>query len=145
MGATPPHPQRVFMQQRRTTAGSVSNSGALLPLLEICNTSRLGQTSGATQRCLKPGSARELGIRDAQAGWALQKQHLRKYAPRSPDNLRRVARRARYRIPPLSPVVRSCGLPSSTQVIGGVKHRLLTLEDDAKASCAFSECLLTAL
>ena len=35
-----------------------------------------------------------------EAGWALQKQHLRKYAPRSPDNLRRVARRARYRITP---------------------------------------------
>ena len=29
-----------------------------------------------------------------EASWALQKQHLRKYAPRSPDNLRRVARRA---------------------------------------------------
>ena len=35
-----------------------------------------------------------------EAGWALQKQHLRQYAPRAPDNLRRVARRARYRITP---------------------------------------------
>lgn len=35
-----------------------------------------------------------------EAGWALQKQHIRKYAPRTSDNLRRVARRARYRITP---------------------------------------------
>lgn len=35
-----------------------------------------------------------------EPGWALQKQHVRKYAPRTADNLRRVARRARYRITP---------------------------------------------
>jgi transposase len=35
-----------------------------------------------------------------EPGWALQKQHVRKYAPRTPDHLRRVARRARYRITP---------------------------------------------
>lgn len=33
-----------------------------------------------------------------ESGWALQKQYVRKYAPRSPDRLRRVARRARYRV-----------------------------------------------
>jgi transposase len=33
-----------------------------------------------------------------ESGWALQKQHVRKYAPRSHDTLRRVARRARYRV-----------------------------------------------
>jgi transposase len=31
-----------------------------------------------------------------EPGWALQKQHVRKYAPRDPHALRRVARRARY-------------------------------------------------
>ena len=36
--------------------------------------------------------------------WALQKQHVRKHAPRTADHLRRVARRARYRITP-----RHCG------------------------------------
>ncbi len=33
-----------------------------------------------------------------EPGWALQKQHVRKYAPRDPIALRRVARRARYRV-----------------------------------------------
>jgi transposase len=35
-----------------------------------------------------------------EPGWALQKQQVRKHAPRTPDHLRRVARRARYRITP---------------------------------------------
>lgn len=33
-----------------------------------------------------------------ESGWALQKQHVRKHAPRCPDMLRRIARRARYRV-----------------------------------------------
>lgn len=33
-----------------------------------------------------------------ESGWALQKQHVRKHAPRTHDALRRVARRARYRV-----------------------------------------------
>ena len=33
-----------------------------------------------------------------EPGWALQKQHVRRIAPRRPDHLRRVARRARYRV-----------------------------------------------
>ena len=33
-----------------------------------------------------------------EPGWALQKQHVRKHAPRDPRALRRVARRARYRV-----------------------------------------------
>lgn len=33
-----------------------------------------------------------------EPGWALQKQHVRRYAPRTADHLRRVARRARYRV-----------------------------------------------
>lgn len=33
-----------------------------------------------------------------EPGWALQKQHVRKHAPRHPAALRRIARRARYRI-----------------------------------------------
>ena len=33
-----------------------------------------------------------------ESAWALQKQHVRKHAPRSADHLRRVARRARYRV-----------------------------------------------
>jgi transposase len=33
-----------------------------------------------------------------ESGWALQKQHVRKHAPRTATALRRVARRARYRI-----------------------------------------------
>ena len=35
-----------------------------------------------------------------EPAWALQKQHVRKYAPRTADHLRRVARRARYRVTP---------------------------------------------
>lgn len=35
-----------------------------------------------------------------EAGWALQKQHVRKVAPRTAHALRRVARRARYRVTP---------------------------------------------
>ena len=35
-----------------------------------------------------------------EAGWALQKQHVRKIAPRTAHALRRVARRARYRVTP---------------------------------------------
>jgi transposase len=35
-----------------------------------------------------------------EPGWALQKQQVRKHAPRPADHLRRVARRARYRITP---------------------------------------------
>jgi transposase len=35
-----------------------------------------------------------------EPGWALQKQHLRKHAPRDPIALRRIARRARYRVTP---------------------------------------------
>jgi transposase len=33
-----------------------------------------------------------------EPGWALQKQHVRRHAPRDPRALRRVARRARYRV-----------------------------------------------
>ena len=33
-------------------------------------------------------------------GWGLQKQHVRRHAPRDPIALRRVARRARYRVKP---------------------------------------------
>lgn len=35
-----------------------------------------------------------------EPGWALQKQQVRKHAPRTATDLRRVARRARYRITP---------------------------------------------
>lgn len=35
-----------------------------------------------------------------ESGWALQKQHVRKHAPRDRRALRRVARRARYRVTP---------------------------------------------
>ena len=35
-----------------------------------------------------------------EPGWALQKQHVRKHAPRNSQDLRRVARRARYRVTP---------------------------------------------
>lgn len=35
-----------------------------------------------------------------EPGWALQKQQVRKHAPRTAEHLRRVARRARYRITP---------------------------------------------
>jgi transposase len=35
-----------------------------------------------------------------EPGWALQKQHVRKHAPRHPLALRRIARRARYRVTP---------------------------------------------
>jgi transposase len=35
-----------------------------------------------------------------EPGWALQKQHVRKHAPRNVYALRRVARRARYRVTP---------------------------------------------
>jgi transposase len=33
-----------------------------------------------------------------EPAWALQKQHVRKHAPRDPAALRRIARRARYRV-----------------------------------------------
>lgn len=33
-----------------------------------------------------------------EPAWALQKQHVRKHAPRDPTSLRRIARRARYRV-----------------------------------------------
>jgi len=33
-----------------------------------------------------------------EPAWALQKQHVRKHAPRTHDHLRRIARRARYRV-----------------------------------------------
>lgn len=33
-----------------------------------------------------------------EPGWALQKQYVRKHAPRHPEALQRVARRARYRV-----------------------------------------------
>ena len=35
-----------------------------------------------------------------EPGWALQKQYVRKCAPRTADQLRRVARRARHRVTP---------------------------------------------
>ena len=35
-----------------------------------------------------------------EPAWALQKQYVRKYAPRSHDTLRRLARRARFRVTP---------------------------------------------
>lgn len=35
-----------------------------------------------------------------EPAWALQKQHVRKHAPRNPTDLRRVARRARFRVTP---------------------------------------------
>jgi transposase len=33
-----------------------------------------------------------------EPAWALQKQHVRRYGPRTPEHLRRIARRARYRV-----------------------------------------------
>ncbi len=50
---------------------------------------------------------------------------VRKYAPRSHDNLRRVARRARYRISPhqCHQWFAHAGLSSSNQLIGGVNER----------------------
>jgi transposase len=35
-----------------------------------------------------------------ESGWALQKQHVRRYAPRDPAALVRIARRARFRVTP---------------------------------------------
>ncbi len=35
-----------------------------------------------------------------EPGWALQKQYVRRYAPRDSDTLRQLARRARYRVTP---------------------------------------------
>lgn len=35
-----------------------------------------------------------------EPGWALQKQYVRRHAPRTRDDLRRMARRARYRVKP---------------------------------------------
>jgi len=35
-----------------------------------------------------------------ESGWALQKQHVRRHAPRHPVALRRIARRARFRVTP---------------------------------------------
>ena len=35
-----------------------------------------------------------------EPAWALQKQHVRRYAPRTADQLRRIARRARFRVTP---------------------------------------------
>lgn len=35
-----------------------------------------------------------------EPGWALQKQYVRRYAPRHAEALRRIARRARYRVTP---------------------------------------------
>lgn len=35
-----------------------------------------------------------------EPAWALQKQYVRRHAPRAADNLRRVARRARHRVTP---------------------------------------------
>lgn len=35
-----------------------------------------------------------------EPAWALQKQHVRKNAPRTPQMLRRIARRARFRVTP---------------------------------------------
>jgi transposase len=35
-----------------------------------------------------------------EPGWALQKQHVRKHAPRDRISLRRIARRARFRVTP---------------------------------------------
>lgn len=35
-----------------------------------------------------------------ESGWALQKQHVRRHAPRNAEALRRVARRARFRVTP---------------------------------------------
>lgn len=35
-----------------------------------------------------------------EPGWALQKQFVRKHAPRGPEALKRVARRARFRVTP---------------------------------------------
>jgi transposase len=35
-----------------------------------------------------------------EPGWALEKQHVRKHAPRTADDLRRIARRARHRVTP---------------------------------------------
>src|SRR5262249_34979908 len=59
-----------------------------------------------------------------EAGWALQKQFVRRHAPRHPDALRRVARRSRYRITALhlQAVVSPRRLPGSSEVISGVSR-----------------------
>ncbi|UJR83688.1 transposase [Sandaracinus amylolyticus] len=41
-----------------------------------------------------------LDLNPIEPAWALQKQHVRRHAPRTADHLRRVARRARYRVTP---------------------------------------------
>jgi len=52
---------------------------------------------GVRVRYLPPYSP---DLNPIEPGWALQKQHVRKHAPRTTDDLRRVARRARHRVTP---------------------------------------------
>ena len=56
----------------------------------------LDSTKGTVQMALLPAYSPDLN--PIEAGWALQKQHVRKMAPRSALALRRVARRARFRV-----------------------------------------------
>jgi transposase len=51
-----------------------------------------------------------------ESGWALQKQFVRRHAPRARDALRRVARRARHRVTPLHcrPWFEHCGYTGQT-------------------------------
>ena len=57
-----------------------------------------------------------------ESAWALQKQFVRRHAPRTKDALRRVARRARHRVTQhaLPQLVRTLRLPRSNQLIPGV-------------------------
>jgi transposase len=52
---------------------------------------------GVRVRYLPPYSP---DLNPIEPGWALQKQHVRKHAPRTTADLRRVARRARHRVTP---------------------------------------------
>ena len=61
------------------------------------NVSRLCEASGVRVLYLPPYSP---DLNPIEPGWALQKQFVRKHAPRGPVALRRVAQRARFRITP---------------------------------------------
>jgi transposase len=59
-----------------------------------------------------------------ESGWALQKQFVRRHAPRKKDALRRVARRARHRVTRhhCRKYFEHCGYRGQNQLIPGVRY-----------------------
>ena len=93
------NPQKVLGNGKVTNAGQDNNYNMTLPWLEH---EFAQHAMGGRFMVINLKQLMDVlyspDLNPIEPAWALQKQHVRKHAPRCPIMLRRIARRARYRV-----------------------------------------------